>query len=445
MSKSFIFVLLLSVFSLWLVLPAGKINLPGTKSGVLLKKENNTINVLNKEIKINQEFRLGLDLQGGSHLVFELGMNKIPKTQKEDAADASKNIIEKRVNFYGVGEPQIFLLKDGGRYKVSVDIPGNKNADEAVALIGKTAELNFREQKIKEIKQGTESAQVAYFEKTNLSGKHLKKANLSYDQKNGKPVVELVFNKEGTGIFAELTKENLNKPLAIYLDDELLTSPVVQSVIKNGTAVISGEFTVEEAKNYKDSINAGALPTSIKLISQETVEATLGAENVRMSMVAGLVGLLCVAVFMVLVYKKEGLVAVFSLGLYALFSGAIYKFFGIVLTLSGIAGLVLSIGMAVDSNILIYERIKEEILKDQDREKAVRLGFLKALSAIKSANINTLLVCLILFNPLNYDFLPMFGSIRGFAVTLSIGVVLSLFTGVFITKNLLWKLYKIEK
>jgi preprotein translocase subunit SecD len=445
MSRSFIFVFLLSALSFWLILPAGKINIPGKKTSVVFKKKNISLNLLNKDIKINQEFKLGLDLQGGSHLVFELGMDRVKKAQREDAADASKNIIEKRVNFYGVGEPQIFLLKDGSTYKVSVDIPGNKSADEAVALIGKTAELSFREQKIREIKQGTESAHVAYFEKTILNGSHLKRAGFSFDQKSGKPVVELVFNKEGTRIFADLTKKNLNKPLAIYLDEQLLTSPVVQSVIKNGTAIISGEFTVEEAKNYKDSINAGALPTSIKLIGQETVEATLGAENVRMSMVAGLVGLLCVAAFMALVYKKEGLVAIFSLGLYALFSGAIYKTFGIVLTLSGIAGLVLSIGMAVDSNILIYERIKEEILKKQTKERAVRIGFFKALSAIKSANINTLLVCLILFNPLNYDFLPMFGSVRGFAVTLSIGVLLSLFTGVFITKNLLWKLYRIEK
>ena len=194
-----------------------------------------------------------------------------------------------------------------------------------------------------------------------------------------------------------------------------------------------------------NSLNAGALPAPIKLIEQKTVEATLGQANIRQSLLAGVFGLLCVIMFMLILYKKEGLVAFISLMVYTIISLALYKILGIVLTISGIAGFLLSIGMAVDANILIYERIKEEQLLLKDKQIAVRSGFFRALAAIKSANFNTLLVCLILFNPLNLSFLPEFGMVRGFALTLALGVLLGLFTGVFITKNILWRIYKIEK
>lgn len=443
MKNKLSFYLLLFLVSFWLVLPPLSFKVPQYNKTLVLKPEKIEARVLGKTLSINNEYRLGLDLQGGSHLVFAIDTSGFKNEDKISAVEASRNIIEKRINFFGVSEPEVYLLKEGNNYKVSVDIPGNKNPQQAIAQIGKTAQLEFREYRVKETKQGTESAQVPYFAPTKLNGQYLKKATLVFDQQSGKPQIGISFNKDGSNLFKEITAKNVQKPLAIFLDEQLLTAPTVQQPIADGNAVITGEFTVEEAKALINSLNAGALPAPIKLIEQKTVEATLGQENIRQSLFAGLFGLLCVVVFMVAIYKKEGLVAFVSLLVYAVISLALYKVLGIVLTISGIAGFLLSIGMAVDANILIYERIKEEKLLLKDEKTAVRSGFFRALSAIKSANFNTILVCLILFNPLNFSFLPEFGAVRGFALTLALGVLLGLFTGVFITKNILWRVYKI--
>jgi len=442
--KKWALLALLILFSVWAVLPLLLVTIPYTEKEITLKPEEIKVSIFGKELNFQNKIRLGLDLQGGSHLLFLLDTNKLLKENVTEATNAARDIIEKRVNFFGVAEPQIFLLKDGQKYKVSVDLAGNKNPQEAIKLIGRTVQLDFREYQTKKVQQGTESAVVPYFVPSKLTGQYLKKATLVFDQQTGKPQISLLFDEQGKKIFATLTKKNIKKPLAIFLDNQLLTAPVVQQEIKDGKAVITGEFSIEEAKELVNSLNAGALPVPIKLLEQKTVEATLGKENVQKSLFAGVIGLLSVVVFMVGVYRKEGVVAGISLGLYALFSLALYKLLGIVLTMSGIAGFILSVGMAVDANILIYERIKEEKRKINDQPRAVRTGFFRALSAIKSANINTLLICLILFNPFNFAFLPQFGAVRGFALTLALGVILGLFTGVFITKNILWKIYKIE-
>jgi len=442
MKNKLLFYLLLVLGCLWLAAPAITLKLPRDKKLVLKPKELN-LNILGRKVEINNQYKLGLDLQGGSHLVFLVDTKKIPKNDIESAVEGARNIIEKRVNFFGVSEPSIYLLNDRGTYKISVDIPGNKNPKEAIKQIGKIAKLDFREYFTREVKQGTVSAQMPYFLPTKLGGQFLQRAALVFDQQGGKPQVSLSFNKEGRRLFAEITKRNVQKPLAIFLDGQLLTAPIVQQEIRDGQAVITGSFTVEEAKILVNSLNAGALPAPIRLLEQKTVEATLGQANIQKSIFAGLLGLVFVVVFMIVVYKKEGLIATISLLAYAILSLAIYKTLGIVLTISGIAGFLLSIGMAVDANILIYERIKEEKKLLHDEQRAVRSGFFRALGAIKSANLNTLLVCFVLFNPLNFAFLPSFGMVRGFALTLALGVLLGLFTGVFITKNILWKIYKI--
>jgi len=442
MKNKLLFYLLLVLGCLWLAAPAITLKLPRDKKLVLKPKELN-LNILGRKVEINNQYKLGLDLQGGSHLVFLVDTKKIPKNDIESAVEGARNIIEKRVNFFGVSEPSIYLLNDRGTYKISVDIPGNKNPKEAIKQIGKIAKLDFREYFTREVKQGTVSAQMPYFLPTKLGGQFLQRAALVFDQQGGKPQVSLSFNKEGRRLFAEITKRNVQKPLAIFLDGQLLTAPIVQQEIRDGQAVITGSFTVEEAKILVNSLNAGALPAPIRLLEQKTVEATLGQANIQKSIFAGLLGLVFVVVFMIVVYKKEGLIATISLLAYAILSLAIYKTLGIVLTISGIAGFLLSIGMAVDANILIYERIKEEKKLLHDQQRAVRSGFFRALGAIKSANLNTLLVCFVLFNPLNFAFLPSFGMVRGFALTLALGVLLGLFTGVFITKNILWKIYKI--
>jgi len=443
MKKKHFLYLFLFALCLWIISPPISFMLPKYKKTIVLKPEKIEINVLGKKLGINNEYKLGLDLKGGSHLVFAIDTKAFKKEDRDSAAEASRNIIERRINFFGVSEPEVYLLKEGQNYKVSVDIPGNKNPQQAIEQIGKTAQLDFREYKVEEVQQGTETAQIPYFEPTKLNGQFLKKASLTFDQQSGKPQIALKFNKEGAALFAEITAKNIKKPLAIFLDEQLLTAPIVQQAIKDGNAVITGDFTVDEAKALINSLNAGALPAPIKLIEQKTVEATLGQENIHKSLLAGGFGLFCVVVFMLVIYKKEGLVAFLSLLVYTVISLALYKVLGIVLTISGIAGFLLSIGMAVDANILIYERIKEEKLLLKDERVAVRSGFFRALSAIKSANFNTLLVCFILFNPLNFTFLPEFGVVRGFALTLAMGVLLGLFTGVFITKNILWRMYKI--
>lgn len=392
-------------------------------------------------INYKKEFKtkLGLDLKGGSHLVFEADTKKVKPEDLQDALSSSRDIIEKRVNFFGVSEPTVQNLKSGNNYRISVDLPGVEKVDEAIALIGKTAQLSFREEKIVDEKVASPSPVLV---ETGLTGKHIKKANVDFNQQDGKPQVALSFNSEGSKLFGEITQRNVGKPLAIVVDNFLVSAPTVQQPILDGSAVITGNFTVDEAKELAISINSGALPLSIKLVEQKNIGPSLGEVEVRKSVYAGAIGLLAVLLFMIFFYGKLGMIASLALIIYGLISFAIFRTIPVVLTLPGVAGFILSIGMAVDSNILIFERIKEEKRKGKDFDIAVKLGFGRAIDAIKDANITTLTVAFILFNPLNWEFLPQFGMVRGFALTLAIGVATSLFTGVVITKRLINMFYK---
>ena len=315
---------------------------------------------------------------------------------------------------------------------------------QAVALIGQTAQLRFRE-KGEEIgiKEATSTPLFAQLTKdTGLSGKHIKKASVTFDQQTGAPQVALNFTDEGGKIFAKVTKRNVGQPVGIFLDQFIISAPVVEREITGGQAVISGQFRVEDAKQMAIAINSGALPLPIKLVEQRNVGPSLGAVEVKRSVTAGLIGLTMVMIFMIAYYGRLGIAACIALILYGLITFAIFRAIPIVLTLPGIAGFLLSIGMAVDANILIFERIKDERRAGKAFETAVRLGFGRALDAIKDANITTLLVAFILFNPLNWEFLPQFGLVRGFALTLGIGVLTSLFTGIFLTRRLIFIFYK---
>ena len=399
-------------------------------------------------LKIKKEFKthLGLDLKGGSHLVFEADTSKIKKEDLEDALNSTRDIIEKRVNFFGVSEPQIQTLKSQGKYRISVDLPGITDVSSAIKLIGQTAQLSFKEEMpAKDQKEATQTPIFLRLTKdTGLTGKHIKKAQLTFDNQTGKPQVALIFTDEGGKLFAKITERNVGKPLAIYLDQFLLSAPVVQQKIEGGNAVITGNFTVDEAKKLAIAINSGALPLTIKLVEQKNIGPTLGASEVRKSVYAGVIGLFLVILFMVLYYGKLGAIASLALLIYGALSLAIFRAIPVVLTLPGLAGFILSIGMAVDSNILIFERMKEELRKGKSFEIAFRLGFGRAIDAIKDANITTLTVAFILFNPLNWEFLPQFGMVRGFALTLGIGVATSLFTGLVITKKLIKFFYKLR-
>lgn len=417
-----------------------------------------------KQIYKEFETKLGLDLRGGSHLLFEADVAKIPAADREDALIAARDIMERRVNFFGVSEPQVQTVKAGDSYRISVDLPGLDNVEQAVGLIGTTAQLEFQEQidasaaaKLDaEIeKRGTESALLdqqqqildflARFKPTGLDGSHVKKATVQFGggaSAEVGPSVQLQFNAEGAKLFEDVTGRNVGKPLGIFLDGMPITAPpTVQQQIIGGEAVITGNFTVEEAKQLAIAINSGALPIPVKLIEQRNVGPSLGQESIEKSVFAGLLGLSSVVLFMVIYYGKRGVIAAIGLLIYGLISMALFRAIPVVLTLPGVAGFILSVGMAVDANILIFERIKEEERKGKRFDIAMNLGFGKAMDAIKDANIATFLVAFILFNPLNWEFFPQFGLIRGFALTLAIGVATSLFTGIFITKRLMQVFY----
>ena len=275
------------------------------------------------------------------------------------------------------------------------------------------------------------------FRPTGLTGKDLQRSNVQFSQQDGNPVVGLQFNEEGKKKFAEITQNNVGKPVAIFLDEYPITIPNVQEPILNGEAVISGQFTVKEANNLSIQLNAGALPVPIKIVQQETVGPSLGQEAVQKTFKAGAVGIGLVMLFMFLYYGWKGLLANIALSVYAILTVALYKLLPVTLTLPGIAGLLLSIGMAVDSNILIFERMKEELRAGKPFELAMELGFGRAWDSIKDANVTTLFVAFILFNPFEFEFLNRSGMIRGFALTLTLGIFISLFTGIVVTRTLL--------
>jgi preprotein translocase subunit SecD len=404
-----------------------------------------TINWNIAGLQIKKEFttHLGLDLKGGSNLVFETDTSKVKKEDLQDSLNAARDIIERRVNFFGVSEPVVQTVKIKSNYRISVDLPGIENVNEAIGLIGQTAQLAFKEEASSEAKIATSTPTLLRLTKdTGLTGKHIKKANVTFDSQTGKPQVALGFNKEGVSLFADITSRSVGKQVAIFIDNLIISAPVVQQPITDGNAVITGNFTVDEAKKLAIAINSGALPLPIRLVEQRSIGPTLGAIEVKKSVYAGIVGLLMVLFFMVLYYRKLGVIASMALIIYGLISFAIFRAIPVVLTLPGVAGFILSIGMAVDSNILIFERIKEELRHGKDFDIAIRLGFGRAIDAIKDANVTTLLVAFILFNPLNWEFLPQFGMVRGFALTLAIGVATSLFTGVVITRRLINIFYK---
>jgi preprotein translocase subunit SecD len=399
--------------------------------------------------KRNLTIRRGLDLQGGAHLVLETAMEAIAPEDREQALESAKNIISRRIDLYGVTEPVIQTAKTEDKSRIIVELPGVKNINEAIDLIGKTAQLDFRE--LAEEKKASPSAdsgqspsatQIFDFLPTDLTGKDLKKAQVQFDQRSGEPIVSLQFNTEGADKFAAITQRNVGYPVAIFLDGLPLTLPRVNEPILNGQAMISGQFDLKEAKNLAIQLNAGALPVPIKIVEQKTIGATLGDDSVKKSIIAGLAGLVLVVLFMFVSYGFLGFLADIGLLIYGLLTLALYKLIPVTLTLPGIAGFLLSVGMAVDANILIFERMKEEKWLGKPLPVAMELGFGRAWDSIKDANICTLITCFILFNPFNWGFLNTSGMVRGFALTLSLGIGISLFTGIVVTRTLIRVFYK---
>ncbi len=387
----------------------------------------------------NVELKYGLDLAGGSSLLFDINTSGVSSENLPKALESLKSKIERRINLFGVSETAVQINKQQDKYRLQVDLPGVENMNDAIELIGTTAQLNFYG--VADDTLFTEATSSAEFEKslkdTNINGSHLKISSVEINPNNSQPEVSLEFNEDGSKLFAQATKEFQNKRIAILLDGQLLTAPTVNSVITEGKASISGSFTSQSAKNLSIQLNAGALPLPIKLIQQSQVGATLGQDSLNRGILAGVVGLVLVSLFMIANYGKLGLVADIGLIIYGLITLSLYRLIPVTLTFPGIVGFILSIGMAVDSNILIFERFKEETRKGKDWNISLESAFGRAWDSIKDANTCTIITGFILFNPFNWSFLSTSGMVRGFALTLILGIFIGIFTGVFVTRNLL--------
>lgn len=405
-----------------------------------------------------KDFTLGLDLKGGTHLVYLADLSNIDSGSYSDAMEGVRDVVERRVNIFGVSEPLVQISKVSGEHRLIVDLAGVSDVDEAIKMIGETPLLEFKEEKTQEeldsenaenensdmgvvaldengneVNVGSDinfdkSAFTDPFKLTQLSGKQLDRAELVFDPQTSQPQVSLEFDGEGTELFADITQRNTGKRVAIFLDGMIISAPNVNEPILSGRAVIQGDFTIEEARQLAQRLNAGALPVPIKLIGQQTVGATLGEISIQKSLKAGAIGLLAVAIFMIVYYKLLGILASMALVVYAILSLAIFKFIPVTLTLSGIAGFILSFGMAVDANVLIFERIKEELHEGETLETSVREGFVRAWPSIRDGNVSTLITCLILWTFAS-------SSVKGFALTLGIGILVSMLSAIIVTRK----------
>ncbi|MBC5627378.1 protein translocase subunit SecD [Clostridium sp. NSJ-6] len=352
----------------------------------------------------------GLDLQGGVSVLMEITDENLSSEDLEKNLEKTKQLLDLRVNKLGVAETTV--TAEGDR-RIRIDIPGQFDSKEIVDSLQKTGNLTFKDSEGNEV----------------LNGKDVEEASVMTDNTTGKPVVTLKLNEEGKQKFAEATEKNLNKTISIYMDEDLISSPVVESVISGGEAIITGSKTVDEAKNLAGLINSGALPVTLKVASIESVGAQLGAEAMPNAMKAGAVGILLIFLFMIFNYRMLGVIASITLTLYTMLVLIVFVEANVTLTLPGIAGFLLTIGMAVDANVLIFERIKEEMAKGVSAKSAVKAGFHNALSSIVDSNVTTVIAALVLY------FMGT-GPVKGFAVTLMIGIVLSMFTAIFITRKL---------
>lgn len=441
----------------------------------VLKKADDILNVPRfKDIP----FSMGLDLEGGIHLIYKADLSMRPSDEHAEAMDGLRDVIERRVNLFGVREPQIFVQESNGEYRLIAELAGVKDFDQAINIIGSAPFLEFKEvrpdeEQIASLKklftdEGTTDEQLLdicknpspqlisiftstqgedpCFKPSGLTGQYLKESFLNFDQNTNQPIVTLELNEEGTKLFAEITGRNIEKPLAIYLDGIPRSNPTVREKIETGRAQITG-FDADQAKSIVRDLNAGALPVKIELISQQQIGASLGEESLSKSLRAGVVGFMAIVIFMIALYKLSGALAIMSLLMYlALYLIAI-KLIPVTLTLPGIAGIILSIGMSVDANILTFERLREEMtLENEDSAKnksahtknfssrrdfafVVSRAYSRAWAPIRDGNLTTIITSVILF-----WFSTSF--IKGFALTLAIGLALNMFMAVVITKYL---------
>lgn len=387
--------------------------------------------ILNGNFK--KDFVLGLDLAGGAALTYTVDTKALPADANvQDSVDALRDVIERRVNLFGVREPTVTtsFSRLASEWRLVVELPGVADIDQAAKLIGETPVLEFRTEK-KDSKSLTASStlyeMIGNYEKTDLTGTYLKKASLAFDQTSNRPMVELAFDETGAKLFAKITKENIGKQVAIFLDGVPISSPTVNEEITLGKAVISGSFTVEEARIMVGRLNSGALPVPISLIGKSIVEPALGEKAIGAGTKAAAAGFIFIVIFMILWYRLPGVMASLALVSYLAIMLAIFKLIPVTLTSSGIAGLIISLGLAVDANVLTFERMKEEIRHGKGLKDAMETGFLRAWTSIRDSHIAAIIVSVILFG---------FGTsiVKGFAFTFFLGAVISLFSAQIVTR-----------
>jgi len=399
-----------------------------------------------KDKIVGKVLKLGLDLKGGMHLVLEVDLDRLPEgTTASDAMERALEIIRNRVDQFGVAEP--LIARQGDRWIV-VELPGVKDPERAVDLIGKTALLEFKlvDDKLRlrdvldsegkvdpskipaayEVLPGREEALFLLKKEPEITGAALTNAKVKIGGEYNMPYVAVDFNKEGAKEFAKITEANIERNLAIVLDGKVQSAPVIKSKIPDGHAIIEGNFTMEEAKNLAIVLRAGALPAPVKIIENRTIGPTLGKDSINAGLIAGAVGLICTICFMLVNYRLSGLVADLALILNFVILLGMMAYFRATLTLPGIAGVILSIAMSVDANVLIFERIREELRGGKTVRVAIDAGYQKAFVTILDSNVTTLIAAAFLFQ---------FGTgpIKGFAVTLSLGILISMFTAIVVT------------
>lgn len=386
-------------------------------------------------------FKLGLDLSGGSQLVYEADVSRLVPEDIENSMQALRDTIERRVNLFGVAEPLVQTerassLAGNGGYRLVVELPGVTDTQAAIDALGATPVLEFRMQNDAQSEvEGQEISVNDLFDVATITGEHLERATLQFGQSQqgtlaNEPMVVLTFNSEGAELFKKMTSENVGKIFGIFLDGQPISTPVIREAIPGGEAVISGGFTPVQARDLVQNLNFGALPVPITLASSATVGASLGADTLQKGITAGAYGFMAVMLFMIVYYRLPGVIAALALVLYVLIILALFKLIPVTLTAAGIAGFILSVGMAVDANVLVFERIKEELGLGKRTHDAVRDGFARAWPAIRDGHGTSFLSAAILF---------WFGTslIQGFALVFGIGVLTSLVTAVTVSRTLL--------
>lgn len=400
--------------------------------------------------KHQMPFKLGLDLSGGTHLVYEADVTSVPASQVSASMQVLRDIVEARINgkqvsgVLGVLDPLV-QVKEGGigatnSEQLIVDLPGVTDVSQAVKTIGETPTLEFKlkgddSSATKNVVVGKDGTvdlgaldPFSDFKSTGLTGRYLDTASLEFDPNTGLPHVSLRFNEEGGKLFAEITKANVGKTLAIFLDGQPISMPTIQEEITGGQAVINGNFNPKEGKALADSLRYGALPVPIKLVSSELIGPSLGASAMHAGVTAGIIGFLLIALFLLFWYRLPGLIAVIALSLYVAITLTVFKLLHVTLSSAAIGGFIISIGVAVDANVLIFERIKEELRAGRTVRDAINAGFGRAWLSIRDSNFSSMITALILFFVFGASF------VRGFAITLILGILISMVSAIVISR-----------